>query len=48
MIREADVLIVGAGSVGSMAAWALSSRGHTDGIALDRFSIPRPLLGVRR
>jgi len=41
MIREADVIIVGAGSVGSMAAWQLSSRGHQV-IALDRFPVPGP------
>lgn len=38
-IEETDVVIVGAGSVGSMAAWQLTSRG-VNVIALDRFSIP--------
>jgi sarcosine oxidase len=41
MIREADVAVVGAGSVGSMAAWQLSARGYRV-IAMDRFSIPGP------
>lgn len=40
--READVVVVGAGSVGSMAAWQLSRRGLKV-VALDRFSIPGPL-----
>lgn len=39
--RETDVVIVGAGSVGSMAAWQLGARG-IDVVALDRFSIPGP------
>lgn len=41
-IRSTDVVIVGAGSVGSMAAWQLSQRG-VDVVALDRFSIPGPM-----
>jgi sarcosine oxidase len=40
--RETDVVIIGAGSVGSMAAWQLTRRG-LDVVALDRFSIPGPL-----
>jgi sarcosine oxidase len=38
---EADVIIVGAGSVGSMAAWQLSRAG-VNVVAIDRFSIPGP------
>ena len=38
---EADVIIVGAGSVGSMAAWQLSRAG-VKVVAIDRFSIPGP------
>ncbi|MEO7351202.1 MAG: N-methyl-L-tryptophan oxidase [Marmoricola sp.] len=38
---EADVVVVGAGSVGSMASWQLASRGLRV-IGLDRFSIPGP------
>ncbi|HWU45639.1 MAG TPA: N-methyl-L-tryptophan oxidase [Humibacter sp.] len=38
---ETDVVIVGAGSVGSMASWQLASRGLRV-IGLDRFSIPGP------
>src|ERR1700722_5398444 len=38
---EADVIIVGAGSVGSMAAWQLSRVGMNV-VAVDRFSIPSP------
>ncbi|MTD55599.1 N-methyl-L-tryptophan oxidase [Amycolatopsis pithecellobii] len=41
-VRETDVVIIGAGSVGSMAAWQLARRGVSV-IALDRFSIPGPL-----
>ena len=39
--RETDVVIIGAGSVGSMAAWQLTRRGMSV-VALDRFSIPGP------
>ncbi len=38
---EADVVVVGAGSVGSMASWQLASRGLRV-IGIDRFSIPGP------
>lgn len=37
--RTTDVVIIGAGSVGSMAAWQLAARG-VKVIGLDRFSIP--------
>ena len=38
---DADVVVVGAGSVGSMAAWQLAERGLRV-IALDRFMVPGP------
>ena len=38
---DADVVVVGAGSVGSMAAWQLAERGLRV-IAVDRFTIPGP------
>ncbi|WP_077488423.1 N-methyl-L-tryptophan oxidase [Sinomonas mesophila] len=38
---ETDVVIVGVGSVGSMASWQIASRGLRV-IGLDRFSIPGP------
>ncbi|WP_458114012.1 N-methyl-L-tryptophan oxidase [Arthrobacter sp. R1-13] len=38
---ETDVVIVGVGSVGSMASWQLASRGLKV-IGVDRFSIPGP------
>src|SRR5919112_2199759 len=38
---ETDVVIVGAGSVGSMASWHLAARGARV-IGVDRFSIPGP------
>jgi sarcosine oxidase len=38
---ETDVVIVGVGSVGSMASWQLASRGQRV-IGVDRFSIPGP------
>ena len=38
---EADVVVVGAGSVGSMASWQLAARGLRV-IGVDRFSIPGP------
>ncbi|MGW9415632.1 N-methyl-L-tryptophan oxidase [Arthrobacter cupressi] len=38
---EADVVIVGVGSVGSLASWQLASRGLRV-IGIDRFSIPGP------
>ena len=40
-ILDADVVVVGAGSVGSMAAWQLAERGLSV-IALDRFTVPGP------
>lgn len=39
--READVIVVGVGSVGSMASWQLAARGLRV-IGIDRFSIPGP------
>ena len=41
---ETDVVIVGVGSVGSMASWQLASRGQRV-IGVDRFSIPGPFSG---
>ncbi|MDR6508940.1 N-methyl-L-tryptophan oxidase [Arthrobacter oryzae] len=38
---ETDVVVVGVGSVGSMASWQLASRGQRV-IGVDRFSIPGP------
>ncbi|MGX9901230.1 N-methyl-L-tryptophan oxidase [Arthrobacter sp. SA17] len=38
---ETDVVVVGVGSVGSMASWQLASRG-LQVIGIDRFSIPGP------
>ena len=38
---ETDVVVVGVGSVGSMASWQLASRG-VKVIGVDRFSIPGP------
>ena len=41
-VVEADVAVIGVGSVGSMASWQLAARGlHVIGI--DRFTIPGPL-----
>src|ERR1700757_1186102 len=40
-ILDADVVIVGAGSVGSMAAWQLAERGLRV-TAVDRFTVPGP------
>ena len=40
-IMDADVVVVGAGSVGSMAAWQLAGRGLRV-IAVDRFTVPGP------
>jgi sarcosine oxidase len=40
-VLEADVAIVGAGSVGSMAAWQLAARGLRVA-AVDRFMVPGP------
>jgi sarcosine oxidase len=39
--RETEVIIVGVGSVGSMAAWQLARQG-IDVVAIDRFPIPGP------
>lgn len=41
---SADVVIIGAGSVGSMAAWQLSKQGHRV-VAIDRSSVPGPFSG---
>src|SRR4029453_6180455 len=38
---EADAVVVGVGSVGSIASWQLASRGQRV-IGIDRFSIPGP------
>jgi sarcosine oxidase len=38
---DADVVIIGAGSVGSMAAWQLAERGLRV-VAVDRFMVPGP------
>ncbi|MBT2532720.1 FAD-dependent oxidoreductase [Arthrobacter sp. ISL-48] len=38
---ETDVVVVGVGSVGSMASWQLASRSQRV-IGVDRFSIPGP------
>jgi cation diffusion facilitator CzcD-associated flavoprotein CzcO len=52
-IREArdghrtDVVIVGAGSAGSMAAWLLAARGLC-AAAVDRFSVPGPFSAYAR
>src|SRR5580693_1750853 len=40
-IVEADVVVVGAGSVGSMASWQLAKRGLRV-IGIDRFTVPGP------
>jgi sarcosine oxidase len=40
-VLDADVVIVGAGSVGTMAAWQLAERGLRV-IAVDRFTVPGP------
>jgi sarcosine oxidase len=40
-VVEADVAVVGVGSVGSMAAWQLASRGLRV-VGIDRFTIPGP------
>jgi sarcosine oxidase len=40
-VLDADVVIVGAGSVGSMAAWQLAERGLRV-VAVDRFAVPGP------
>lgn len=45
--REAGVLVIGTGSVGSMAGWQLAQRGlHVVGI--DRFGIPGPFSAYAR
>lgn len=38
---SADVIVIGAGSVGSMAAWQLAKRGHRV-VAIDRSTVPGP------
>lgn len=40
-IIETDVVIIGAGSVGSMASWQLAARGLRV-VGIDRFSVPGP------
>jgi len=40
-VAEADVVVVGVGSVGSMASWQLAARGLRV-IGIDRFTIPGP------
>jgi len=40
-VVETDVVVVGAGSVGSMASWQLASRGLRV-VGIDRFTIPGP------
>jgi sarcosine oxidase len=40
-VVEADVVVIGAGSVGSMASWQLATRGLRV-IGIDRFPIPGP------
>lgn len=41
---SADVVVLGAGSVGTMAAWQLSKQGHRV-VAIDRSSVPGPFSG---
>jgi sarcosine oxidase len=40
-VFETDVVVIGAGSVGSMAAWQLAARGLRV-IGIDRFTVPGP------
>jgi sarcosine oxidase len=40
-VIEADVVVIGAGSVGSMASWQLAARGLRV-VGIDRFTIPGP------
>ncbi|HEY1639448.1 MAG TPA: N-methyl-L-tryptophan oxidase [Streptosporangiaceae bacterium] len=40
-VVEADVVVIGAGSVGSMAAWQLAARGLRV-VGIDRFTVPGP------
>jgi sarcosine oxidase len=40
-VVEADVIVIGAGSVGSMASWQLAARGLRV-VGIDRFTIPGP------
>jgi sarcosine oxidase len=40
-VVDADAIVVGAGSVGSMAAWQLAARGLRV-VAIDRFPVPGP------
>ena len=40
-VVEADVVVIGVGSVGSMASWQLATRGLRV-IGIDRFPIPGP------
>jgi sarcosine oxidase len=41
VIIEADVAVIGAGSVGSMASWQLAARGLRV-VGIDRFTVPGP------
>lgn len=43
-VLETDVVVVGTGSVGSMAAWQAAARGLRV-VGIDRFSIPGPFSG---
>ena len=43
-IVETDVVVIGAGSVGSMASWQLAARGLRV-VGIDRFTIPGPFSG---
>jgi sarcosine oxidase len=40
-VIEADVAVIGAGSVGSMASWQLAARGLRV-VGIDRFPVPGP------
>jgi len=40
-VVETDVVVIGVGSVGSMASWQLATRGLRV-IGIDRFTIPGP------
>ncbi len=40
-VVETDVVVVGVGSVGSMASWQLAARGLRV-VGIDRFTIPGP------
>lgn len=40
-VVDADVVVIGVGSVGSMASWQLASRGLRV-VGIDRFPVPGP------